>query len=266
MNAGQRALRFQCAGSALVGIVDVPERPLARGVLVLTASAQYRIGARRQLTLMTRLMAARGIAAMRFDPRGVGDSEGEAHGPDGLGDDIRAAIREFFLQIPEMREIVIWGAADAASAALVHARADPRVAGLVLLNPATSNAAPAARATLREYYLPRLGELDFWKKVASGNLDFAASASALRRNLSDDADGPSISFTASMLAGVAGFKGEVLVIASGEARSTRDVASMLERQKVRCRRIDVREPARGLATRAWRDDVAQASANWITSW
>lgn len=266
MKAGQRALRFQCKGNALVGIVDVPERPLARGVLVLTGASHYRIGARRQLTLMTRLMAGRGIAAMRFDQRGVGDSEGEAHGLDGLDDDIRAAIGEFSRQVPEMSEIVIWGLGEAATAAVVYARADARVAGLVLLNPVVHNAVPAAHATLRHYYLPRMGELGFWKKIATGKLDFMASASALRQNLRSDTAARGASLAQRMLAGIAGFKGPVLAILSGDARATRDAVGLLERHHVRCRRVDVAPAVRGQATRRWRDDIAQISVNWITSW
>ena len=265
MKAGQRALRFQCNGSALVGIVDVPERPLARGVLVLTGASHYRIGARRQLTLMTRLMAGRGIPALRFDQRGVGDSEGEAHGLEGLDDDIRAAIGEFSRQVPEMNEVVIWGLGDAATAAAVYARADQRVAGLVLLNPVVHNAAPAARATLRHYYLPRMGELGFWKKVATGKFDLMASAASLRQSVRGTA-GRDVSLSQRMVAGIAGFGGPVLVILSGDARGTRDAASLLERHHVQCRRIDVAPALRGQATRQWRDDIAQLSANWITSW
>jgi hypothetical protein len=35
MKLEQRALRFHCRRQCLVGIVDVPERPLVRGMLVL---------------------------------------------------------------------------------------------------------------------------------------------------------------------------------------------------------------------------------------
>ena len=79
MNAGQRALRFNCngSGSGLVGIVEVPERALPRGVLVVTGEPQYRVGSHRQLTMLARILSQRGIPVMRFERRSMGEGEGE---------------------------------------------------------------------------------------------------------------------------------------------------------------------------------------------
>ncbi|QNA89070.1 hypothetical protein G4G28_12360 [Massilia sp. Dwa41.01b] len=55
----------------------MPERPLARGMLLLHDSLQYRAGSHRQFTLLSRLLAARGVAVMRFDRGASGDSAGE---------------------------------------------------------------------------------------------------------------------------------------------------------------------------------------------
>lgn len=65
-------------GNDLIGIVDVPERPLARGMLILADSTQTRSGSHRQFTLLSRLLAARGVDVMRFDRAGAGDSDGQA--------------------------------------------------------------------------------------------------------------------------------------------------------------------------------------------
>ena len=56
MNYEQRALQFQCNGQSLVGIVDVPDRPLQRGVLVIAGGPQYRVGSHRHYTLLARLL------------------------------------------------------------------------------------------------------------------------------------------------------------------------------------------------------------------
>lgn len=266
MNAEQRALRFACHGSGLVGIVDVPERPLPRGVLVITGGPQYRVGAHRQFTLLARMLAGRGIPVMRFDRRGMGDSDGEPRGFDSIDDDIRAAMKEFFMQMPEMKEVVICGLCDAATAAAFYAHTDERVAGLVLLNPWIRTPEGAARAMLRHYYLGRLGEVAFWKKVATGNLDFAASAAALRHNMRLAAADRRASLPQRVLASLSCFEGRVLVVLSGEDLTAREFARLMEKHELKCRRVDVPAANHTFASREWRDEVATASANWIMSW
>jgi hypothetical protein len=49
--------------------------------------------------------------------RGMGDSEGEPRSFDRIEDDIRDAMKEYFNQMPDMKEVVIWGLCDAATAA-----------------------------------------------------------------------------------------------------------------------------------------------------
>ena len=212
MKFDQRALRFCCAGSCLVGIVDVPERPIERGLLVITDAAQYRVGGHRQFALLSRTLAGRGIPVMRFDHRGCGDSEGEPRRCDTIDEDIRSAIAEFFMQMPDMKEIVIWGLGEAATAAALYAHGDPRVRGLILLNPRVEPPAPAVRPGPRQYYLGRLGELGFWKKVATGNVDFAASAAALRQHLREAAADNTVALPQRVLAGLSCFDGQVLVM------------------------------------------------------
>jgi exosortase A-associated hydrolase 1 len=266
MNADQRALRFSCNGSGLVGIVDVPERPLPRGVLVITGGPQYRVGSHRQFTLLGRMLAGRGIPVMRFDRRGMGDSEGEPRGFESIDDDIRAALKEFFMQMPDMKEVVLWGLCDAATAAAFYAHTDRRVRGLVLLNPWVRTVASAARATLRHYYLSRLGEIAFWKKVATGNLDFAASAAALRQNMRLAAGDRSASLPQRVLASLACFEGPRLVVLSGDDLTAREFANLIDRRGLKCRRADIPHANHTFASREWRDEVAETSANWIMSW
>ena len=64
-----------------------------------------------------------------------GDSEGDARDFEGIKDDLYCAINQFFDEVESLKELVIWGLCDAASAALFYAYQDRRVTGLVLLNP-----------------------------------------------------------------------------------------------------------------------------------
>ncbi len=243
MDYVQRALRFACQGQSLVGIIDVPERPLARGVLVISGGPQYRVGSHRHYTLLARLLAPRGIPVMRFDCRGMGDSEGEPRTFDSIGDDIQAAIREFFLQVPAMQEVVIWGLGDGATAAALYAHTDQRVRGLVLLNPwsgGTAQGAPHARLDL--------GEIAFWKQVG---LDHALGPDPVPQRL---------------LASLACFGGAALVVVGGADTAGRQFADLMERIDVPVRRVTIAGADHTFASREWRDEVAELSANWIVSW
>ena len=151
------ALSFQCQGEGLVGILHKPEQARPRGVIfVVGGGPQYRSGGHRQLTLWSRKLCSEGYAAFRFDYRGMGDAQGQFVGFEGISDDIAAAIDRFFEAVPEMKEVVLWGECDAASAILFYAHRDQRVKGIVLLNPWVRTEAGEAKAILRFYYLQRL--------------------------------------------------------------------------------------------------------------
>lgn len=266
MRIEQRALRFTCGGSSLVGVVDVPERPLPRGVLVLADSEQYRVGSHRQFTLLSRVLAQRGIPVMRFDRRGMGDSEGEPRAFDAVEDDVRAAMKEFFIQLPEMKESVILGLGDAALAAALYAPTDERVCALVLLNPLPGAPRGDPAASLRHHYLARLGEVSFWKKVARGDVDFNAGATALREDL-QNATRPRRNALPRRVAGsLSAFDGRLLMVLGGEDMAARQFARVLARHQARFRFVEVAQADHAFACSAWRDEVAETSANWIMSW
>ncbi|MFL6675167.1 MAG: hydrolase 1, exosortase A system-associated [Massilia sp.] len=262
MNIEQRALRFNCNGSSLVGIVDVPERPLQRGLLLLADGPQYRVGGHRQFTLLSRALAVRGIPVMRFDRRGMGDSEGEPRAFDAIADDVGAALREFFVHMPDMKEVVILGLGDAAAAAALYAPHDSRVSGLVLLNPQMRRLGGDVQRSLGHHYLARLGEVAFWKKVASGQVDFAA----LRRDVRSARRERRGALPRRLAGSLAGFSGQVLVVLGGADPATHDTARLLARHHVRCRQVSIPQADYAFASREWRDQVATTSANWIVSW
>jgi exosortase A-associated hydrolase 1 len=266
MKLEQRATRFQSAGNGLVGVVDVPERPLPRGVLLIPDGSQYRVGSHRQFALLSRMLAARGIPVMRFDRRGMGDSEGEALGGDEMNEDIRAALKEFSVHLPAMDEIVLLGLGDAGPAAAFYAALDERVRGLVLLNPQVRTPQAEALAELRHHYLARLGDAAFWKKVASGELDFTASAAALRKNLHQAAHERRAALPRRMVASLAHFSGQLLVVLGGADPCAREAARLLARHHVRCRQVEIVGADHSFSSRQWRDQVAGAAANWLLSW
>ena len=276
----ERALSFDCGGAALVGIASVPAAPCTRGVLIVVGGPQYRVGSHRQFALLARDLAAHGIAAMRFDYRGMGDSDGDERDFETIQDDIRAALDAFIAAVPGLTDVVLWGLCDGASAAAMYAPGDARVRGLVLLNPWVRTDDGVARTTLKHHYRDRLRSAEFWRKLARGRFDYAGSlASMLKlvrtafagRAAADDAPA---ALPERMRRGLHAFGGHTLLVIGGADLTGRefcDVAGSTPAWKrlagaphVAWRRLE--EADHTFSRRAWRDQVATWTAEWVASW
>jgi uncharacterized protein len=276
----ERALAFRCGGDTLVGIASVPAAPGTRGVLIVVGGPQYRVGSHRQFALLARHLAAHGIAAMRFDYRGMGDSDGDERDFETIQDDIRAALDAFVDAVPGVRDVVLWGLCDGASAAAMYAPDDARVRGLVLLNPWVRTDDGVARTTLKHHYRDRLRDPAFWRKLAHGKFDYAGSlASMLKlvrtafagRTAADDAQA---SLPERMRQGLHAFGGHTLLVIGGADLTGRefcDVAGstpawkrLLSAPRVTWRRLE--DADHTFSRRAWRDQVAEWTREWVVSW
>jgi exosortase A-associated hydrolase 1 len=276
-DAMEEALLFACRGETLVGIVNIPSVPDPHGVLIVVGGPQYRAGSHRQFTLLARYLGQEGIASFRFDYRGMGDSTGTARTFEGAQDDIRGAIDSFVARVPALKAVVIWGLCDAASAALFYAQNDARVSGLVLLNPWVRTEQGVARARLRHYYVARLLQGSFWRKLGRGEFDPRLAASSLAGFLRDAlkktrrGGASQLPLPQRMEQGLRNFGGKVLLILSGTdltAQEFKDVAgasrgwrSLLEDQRVT--RNEIADANHTFARREWRDQVAQWTAEWV---
>ena len=261
MKLEQRALRFQSGGAGLIGIVDVPERPLVRGMLVVPDSTQYRAGSHRQFTLLSRLLAARGVAVMRFDRRGAGDSEGDAEGGGNSGlaeemgaEDIAAAMKEFFIHVPEMKESVILAPGDAAPLAARYAAGDPRVSGLALLEPVLPPELAPARGVRQDG--PRSAAERLFRRAS------AFRRAAARAGLGK---GPVPTARPAPAATIGAFSGRLLLVTAGVVPAEA-AACPAGPQTPRSRRIEIAGGGPDERGSAWRDAVAFACASWLTSW
>jgi exosortase A-associated hydrolase 1 len=215
-------LTFRIGDASLIGIVHEPDTPATIGVLIVVGGPQYRIGAHRQFVHLARGLAGEGIAAMRFDYRGLGDSEGRFQGFEHIEEDIDAALQAFRKTVPSLRSVVLWGLCDAAAAiAMMPGHAAP-VAGVVLLNPWVRTDEGEARTYLRHYYLRRLLSADFWKKALSGRLSTRESAKGLRNNMAMARQPSSDPLPMRVTRGIATLPVPALLILSGNDLTARE--------------------------------------------
>ncbi|MCW5624905.1 MAG: hydrolase 1, exosortase A system-associated [Burkholderiales bacterium] len=281
MTIREQAQVFDCAGESLVGIAAGPVGPAADlGVVIVVGGPQYRAGSHRQFVHLCRALAAEGFDTFRFDYRGMGDAGGALRPFDAVDDDIRAAIDAFLQLCPGVRRVVLWGLCDGASAAMIYASSDPRVAGLVLANPWVRDAQTQAVTQVKHYYRGRLLNPAFWKKLLSGGVQVtvalreaaAAVSRAFRRSAAHAST--SLGFQQRMLAGWQQFKGPSLVLLCGNdmtaqefvERVAADPAWQSCMQAERTRREAFPEADHTFSSRQWKDDMARKVGIWLRRW
>jgi exosortase A-associated hydrolase 1 len=278
-------LIFACEGASLVGILHRPDRPKRRGVLIVVGAPQYRVGSHRQFVLLARDLARAGFPVLRFDYRGMGDSDGEFAGFEDVSADIRAAADCLFGHVEGLREVVLWGLCDGASAASFYAAGDARVGGLVVLNPWVRSGASVARARLSNYYVERLTSVDFWRNLlrrparVGGALRGLAGSVAQAARTAEPAPaadrdpgwrGASATLPDRVGAALRRFERPTLVILSGADLTGQEFdGAVLRSRPMRRWRRQARVTIRRLdganhtyATRAWREQVH----GWIIEW
>ncbi|MBI3776072.1 MAG: hydrolase 1, exosortase A system-associated [Gammaproteobacteria bacterium] len=290
---GEQALTFGCETEALIGVLHPGRAHAQVGVVLVVGGPQYRVGSHRQFVLLARSLAQAGIPVLRFDYRGMGDSSGAQRSFESVDNDIRSAIDVLCQQVRSVQKVMLWGLCDAASAALFYAHQDPRVAGLVLLNPWVRTEAGMARAYLKHYYLRRMVSGEFWKKLLSGQWSVRASftslielTSKLRKSpASSELSAPekppaasnvpvttAASLPDAMLTGWERFNGKVLLILSGNndyvADEFRDLVATSRRwrkvlQRASTTRHDYSDANHTFSRSACREQVADWTLAWI---
>lgn len=233
MNAvAERALALPCVGDTLLGILSLPADPAPRlALIIVVGGPQYRAGSHRLFVQLARAAASRGIAALRFDVRGMGDSTGASRSFEQLDDDIAAALEGLQGACPSVQRVVLFGLCDGASAVLMYldGHDDRRVGGLCLMNPWVRSAETQARTNMRHYYGQRLRQREFWVKALSGRVALAAMSGLVRnfwlalgrgRGAEDKAD--LRRFQLRMADGWARFGGQTLLALSGNDFTARE--------------------------------------------
>ena len=277
----ERALIFDCGGETLVGVVSAPQAADAvaadTGVLIVVGGPQYRVGSHRQFVMLARFLADNGVPCMRFDFRGMGDASGEARDLEALSDDIEAAIAAFARELPGLRRIVLWGLCDGASAICLSLGGNPLVAGAVLLNPWVRTAETQARTMLKHYYLQRLLDPRFWRKLLGGGVNLrgalggvkeAAGAAAGAGSVPSDREGP---LPKRMLRGLQRCELPVAVFLSGRDYVAREFEQCVAGDAAwgafmasgRCSVRHFAEADHTFSAVAQSDGVARATLEWV---
>ena len=282
MNIEEIALTFECEGSPLIGIVHKPEKPAKRGVLAIVAGGpQYRAGCCRQLVYMARDLSAHGIPVMRFDYRGMGDSDGDFRGFQHVENDFKAAINTFIEAVPGLEEIVLWGGCDAASAILINAWRYPNVTGMIIANPFASSDETRA-AVERQYYLKRLRDKAFWAKVIKLKFNPLSAIrsmtkgakpkkSAQQTTTGNQPVQTAVSFTARMLDGLKRYRGSILLLMSGRSLTSQEFDELVARssewrktiQAANLERVGIPEADQAFSTVEARIEMIAAARNWM---
>jgi hypothetical protein len=172
------ALRLGPAGQ-LVGILSHPAARRSAlpstappAVIILNAGVLHRVGPHRLHVTLARRIAAAGLASLRLDLGGIGDSIASSDATSfrqSAVADTRAAMTSLG-ELIEARRFVLFGVCSGADNSIATALVDDRIAGIVLIDPP---AYPTRRSQLR-HLRQRAAKSDSVREAVRTGLDFAA--------------------------------------------------------------------------------------------
>ena len=201
----RRHFAFDCFGSALAATLD--EATGKNGLLIVTGGNETRAGAFSSQAQLAARIAAAGYPVLRFDRRGVGDSQGVNMGFRSQAEDIAAALAAFRTQCPTVVRVVAYGNCDAASALMLSG--GEGCDGLVLSNPWTYEDqqadAPPPPAAIRARYAAKLRNPRELLRLVTGKVNLRDLIGSVRHAASRGL-APS-GLAAEMAAGLAKFAG-----------------------------------------------------------
>lgn len=172
-----------CDGTALAYSLDSGDRCV--GLLIVSGGNEPRNGAFNAASLRASRIAQSGFPVLRFDRRGVGDSEGANHSYPSSQKDIAAATATLKRLCPHLRSVIAYGNCDGATALVLHSLG--HFDGLVLSNPWAFDRDTGARVhspqELRSRYGRKLTQPREWQRLLRGTISFTKLAAGLRQAL-----------------------------------------------------------------------------------
>lgn len=171
--------------------LDAADGRAETAILMLNVGTNHRVGPNRLYVKMARAWAARGYRSLRFDLAGIGDSRSAAGYANtrlyskGSTVDVGAAIER--LSGLGVRRFILVGLCSGAYVAFQTALADPRVTGLVLINPRrldwgegeTLQSAMQRSYKSSHFYKRAMFEVETYKRLFKGDIDVLGIAGRL---------------------------------------------------------------------------------------
>lgn len=252
------------AQGPLMGAMTLPAAsPVAR-LLVVPGQPQTRVGSHRMFVDLARGLADAGIASLRVDIGGWGDSPGEAGPFETAVPDIVTAARALTAsEQPDGVSAPLWlcGLCDGASAAALalpalQAAGIP-VAGVALINPWVRSEASLGAAMVRGYYARRILAPEFWRRLLRGEvpvrhlagdpLRHLAAGLGLRGRRSSAGATPSATpsatpiadLPAALLTALRRHRGALLTVLSGADLTADETEALIRGQRAWRQRLEV---------------------------
>lgn len=212
----RRHFTFDCHGSRLAATID--DASGSTGLLLVSGGNEIRAGAWNGQARLAAHIAAEGHPVMRFDRRGVGDSEGPNGEFRASDPDVTAALSAFRDQCPQLRSIVGFGNCDAASALMLGGGAG--FDALILSNPwildAGGGDAPAE--VVRDHYRRRLSDPAAIRRLLGGKVSISRLVRGLIAAFRSAPKAPA-SLAAEIAEGLGRFPGPVRILIAGRDRT-----------------------------------------------
>ncbi len=226
----RRAIQFPCEGSLLAGTID--EAPGETGLLIVSGGNEIRAGAWAGQAQLAARIAAAGYPVLRFDRRGVGDSEGGNAGFRSSGPDIAAALAALRAEAPQVRRVVAFGNCDAASALMLVGGAS--CDALVLANPWTFDGEAEAPPPqlIRDHYRRRLSDPRALLRLLMGRVSLRQALASLRQAAGGEKQ-DAAGLAQEMAQGLDAFPGEVHFLLAERDRTAKAFLARWNRQDPR---------------------------------
>ena len=172
--------------------LEPPEQPTT--IFLLSIGANPHLGVNRMYVAMARSWAREGFRAVRIDLRGIGDTpaaagqqENQIYAPSVVSE-VRAAM-DADARAHGTTRFVLVGLCSGAYTAFHVGVADPRVAGVVLINPLTfhwregDSLEVRTRRTLKSkrFYARAVRQRENWARLVRGDVHLGAVAAGLAR-------------------------------------------------------------------------------------
>ncbi|MEJ2409454.1 MAG: hydrolase 1, exosortase A system-associated [Novosphingobium sp.] len=216
----RRHFTFECHGARLAATLDAPESgetPGKTGLLLVTGGNEVRGGAWNGQARFAARIAAAGFPVLRFDRRGVGDSEGRNGEFAASTPDIAAALATFRRECPQLTRVAGFGNCDAASALMLAGGAG--LDALVLSNPWTiGDDEDTPAEVVRDHYRRRLADPAAIRRLLTGQIALGQLLRSLLPALRP-APRATSGLAAEMAERLAPFKGPVRFLIAGHDRT-----------------------------------------------